>query len=38
LAARAEASDVVGFISEASLRSTEVADEILSPEPERSDL
>ena len=38
LAARAETSDVVGFISEASFRSTEVADENPSPEPERSDL
>jgi hypothetical protein len=34
LAARAEISNVVGFISEASFRSTDAADENPSPEPE----
>ncbi len=38
LAARAEISDAVGFISEASFRSTDAADENPLPEPEGSSL
>ena len=38
LAARAEISDAVGIISEASFRSTDTADENPSPEPEGTGL
>ena len=37
-AARAEISDAVGFISEASFRSTDAADENPLPEPEGTSL